>query len=135
MKQSLPGIKSIGYLPCHLLPPNILQKHLAGVAVGIYSIPTPVEHYGNAECTAEQEYDHGSYLERSTLTFTTTDRIPNHLPLAFVMTDVNGQSYVIGFHEAPLPVVEISQKTGETDCIFEVKVNFSARKSLISCVT
>lgn len=135
MRQSLPGIKFIGYLPCSLLPPNILQKALAGVPVAIYSPPTPVEHYGNAKCVAEQEYDHGSYLENTTLTFTTTDEIPNCKPVAFVVTDVNGQSYVIGHREAPCPVVEISSKKGVEESIYEVKVSFSAQKSLISCAS
>lgn len=133
MRQSLPGIKFIGYLPCSLLPPNILQKSLAGVPVAIYSPPTPIEHYGNAECVAEQEFDHGSYLENTTLTFTTSEEISNNRPIAFVVTDVNCRSYIIGHREALFPIVEISQKTGETDCIFEVRVVFSARISRIIC--
>lgn len=133
MRQSLPGIKFIGYLSCSLLPPNILQKSLAGVPVAIYSPPTPIEHYGNAECVAEQEYDHASYLEKTTLTFTTTDEIPNSKPVAFVVTDVNGRSYVIGHQENPCPVVEISRKKGVEESICELNVSFSAQKSLISC--
>lgn len=133
MRQSLPGIKFIGYLPCPLLPPNILQKSLAGVPVAIYSPPTPVEHYGNAECVAEQEYDHGSYLENTTLTFTTTGEIPNNLPVAMVVTDVEGKSWVIGFREHPYPIIESKQQTDEEKNIFEIKVTFTSQKSLVPC--
>lgn len=133
MRQSLPGIKFIGYLPCSLLPPNILQKALAGVPVAIYSPPTPVEHYGNAECIAEQEYDHGSYLEKTTLTFTTTDEIPCNGPIAFVVTDVNNQSYVIGRRETPFLIMQFINKVSSANNIREVVASFSARKSLIIC--
>lgn len=133
MRQSLPGIKFIGYLPCSLLPPNILQKSLAGVPVAIYSPPTPVEHYGNAECIAEQEYDHGSYLEKTTLTFTTADEIPRNRPLVFVVTDVESKSWVIGSREQPHPIVEIKRQTDENKNIFEVKITFTARRALVPC--
>lgn len=133
MRQSLPGIKFIGYLPCSLLPPNILQKSLAGVPVAIYTPPTPIEHYGNSECIAEQEYDHGSYLEKTMLTFTTTDEIPRNRPLTFVATDVEGKSWVIGFKEQPYPIIESKQQTAEEKNIFEIKVTFTSQKSLVPC--
>lgn len=134
MRQSLPGIKFIGYLPCSLLPPNILQKSLAGVPVAIYTPPTPIEHYGNAECIAEQEYDHGSYQEKTTLTFTTTDEIPRNRPLTFVATDVEGKSWLIGNREHPYPIIEVKQQKDFEKNVFEVKGTFVAQKSLVFCV-
>lgn len=134
MKQSLPSIIKIGYVPCSLLAPNILQKYLAGVPVGIFQIPTDVEHYGNAKCEAEQEYDNGSYSEKAVLSFTTTQSILNYSNLAFIVTTAEGRSFVIGQREEPFPIVEISEKINEDTNIYEVKVTFTCQKSLVPCV-
>lgn len=132
MRQSLPGIKSIGYLPCANLSPLIMQKHLARIPIGVFSAITPIEHYGNASCEADGEYDHGRILQKTTLKFSTTDEIP-HSHIAFVVTDVEGKSWVIGRREPPYPIVEILRKKDVSYNITEVEVKFTAQKSLISC--
>ena len=132
-KQSLPGIKAITFLPCHLLPPNIVEKFLAGVLIGVFSTSTPIEHYGNASCEAESEYTGGTYYESTTLQFTTTDEIRQSQELAFAVTDVHDKSYLIGCKEAPYPVVDITTKVDDETNISEVKVTFQRQKSLIPC--
>ena len=133
-KQSLPGIKAIAFLPCKLLPPNIVEKFLSGVPIGVFSTSTPIEHYGNASCEAESEYTGGTYYESTTLQFTTTDEIRQMQQLAFVVTDVHDKSYLIGCKEAPYPVVDITTKVDDETNISEVKVTFQRQKSLIPCV-
>ena len=133
-KQSLPGIKAIAFLPCKLFPPNIVEKFLAGVPIGVFSTSTPIEHYGNASCEAESEYTGGTYYESTTLQFTTTDEIQQSQELAFVVTDVHDKSYLIGCKEAPYPVVDITTKVDDETNISEVKVTFQRQKSLIPCV-
>lgn len=133
-KQSLPGIKAIVFLPCKLLPPNIVEKFLAGVPIGVFSTSTPIEYYGNASCEAESEYTGGTYYESTTLQFTTTDKIRQMQQLAFVVTDVNNHTYVIGCKEAPYPVVDITTNIDKDNNISHVKVSFSRKKSLIPCV-
>lgn len=133
MRQSLPGIKSIGYLPCANLSPLIMQKHIVGIPVGVFSAITPIEHYGNASCEAESEYDHGRKLQKTKLKFSTTDEIPIDKHLAFVVTDVEGKSWLIGLREPPCPITEYVRKIDSSTNIWEVEVSFSARKSLISC--
>ena len=130
-KQSLPGIKAIAFLPCKLLPPNIVEKFLSGVPIGVFSTSTPIEHYGNASCEAESEYTGGTYYESTTLQFTTTDEIQQSQELAFVVTDVNNHTYVIGCKEAPYPVVDITTNLDNDNNISHVKVSFSRKKSLI----
>ena len=132
-RQSLPGIKAIALLPCHLLPPNIVEKFLAGVPIGVFSTSTPIEHYGNASCEAESEYKGGTYYESTTLQFTTTDEIQQSQELAFVVTDVNNHTYVIGCKEAPYPVVDITTNLDNDNNISHMKVSFSTKKSLIPC--
>ena len=110
-----------------------MEKCRAGIPVGVFSFSTPIEHYGNASCEAESEYNNGSYLENTTLQFTTTAEIQRKQALAFVVTDVHGQSYLIGCKEAPFPVVDITKKIEEDSNIYEVKVTFARQKSLIPC--
>ena len=90
MKQSLPNITAIYYVPCASLIPNITEKHRAGLPVAIFPLPSPIEQYGNASCEAEQEYDNGGYSEKTVLQFNTTDDLSHYPPLAFVVTDADG---------------------------------------------
>ena len=73
----------------------------------------------------------GTYYESTTLQFTTTDEIRQSQQLAFVVTDVNNHTYVIGCKEAPYPVVDITTKVDDETNISEVKVTFQRQKSLI----
>ena len=134
MKQSLPNITAIYYVPCASLIPNITEKHRAGLPVGIFPLPTAIEHYGNASCEAEQEYDNGGYSEKTVLQFTTTDDLSHYPPLAFVVTDADGQSYIIGTKEAPFPMVEITKTIDKEVHVNTVKVTFTRPKSLVPCV-
>ena len=131
IKQSLPAISVIGFLPCNELPPDVLLKYLSGMPISIFTSPTPIEHYGNASCEAVSEYDNGSRLEKTTLNFTTADEVPERQDLAFIVRDAQGREYVIGQKERPFPIVEISTSVDKDENIKEVKVVFSARKSLI----
>lgn len=133
MRQSLHSVKSICYLPCPLLPDDIILKHLSGMPVGVFNSATPIGLYGDASCEAASEHDNGSSLEKSTLQFTTTDEIPTSQELAFVVEDVQGKSYVIGQKESPFPMVEIDTKIDNKENLKVVKVVFIAKKSLIPC--
>ena len=134
MKQSLPNITAIFYVPCASLIPNITEKYRAGLPVAIFPLPSAIEHYGNASCEAEQEYDNGGYSEKTVLQFTTTDDLSHYPALAFVVTDADGQSYVIGTKEAPYPIMEITQTIDKEVNVNTVKVTFTRRKSLVPCV-
>ena len=91
MKQSLPNITAIYYVPCASLIPNITEKHRAGLPVAIFPLPSPIEQHGNASCEAEQEYDNGGYSEKTVLQFTTTNELSHYPALAFVTTDASVQ--------------------------------------------
>ena len=99
--------------------------------VSVFAPTTPIELYGDASCEAVSEHDNGSSLEKTTLQFTTTDKIPTSQELAFVVEDVQGNTYVIGQKEAPYPMVEIETKIDSKENVKVVKVVFSARKFLI----
>ena len=134
MKQSLPNITAIFYVPCASLIPNITEKNRAGLPVAIFPLPSVIEQYGNASCEAEQEYDNGGYSEKTVLQFNTTDDLSHYPPLAFVVTDADGQSYIIGTKEAPYPIMEITQTIDKEVHVNTVKVTFTRPKSLVPCL-
>ena len=134
MKQSLPNITAIFYVPCASLVPNITEKYRAGLPVAIFPLPSAIEHYGNASCEAEQEYVDGGYSEKTVLQFNTTDDLSHYPALAFMVTDADGQSYIIGTKEAPYPIMEITQTIDKEVHVNTVKVTFTRRKSLVPCV-
>ncbi len=133
MKQSLPSIVAISYIPCSSLAPNITEKFIAHLPIGIYPLPTAIEHYGNASCEAEQEYDNNGYVEKTVLQFTTTEDISHYPPLAFVIKDAEGQSYIIGTKEKPYPMMEVTRSIDKETNIYSYKVTFTRRKSLVPC--
>lgn len=134
MKQSLPNITAIYFVPCTSLIPNITEKYRAGLPVAIFPLPSAIEQYGNASCEAEQEYVGGGYSEKTVLQFTTTNDLSHYPALAFVVTDADGQSYIIGTKEAPYPIMEITQTIDKEVHVNTVKVTFTRQKSLVPCV-
>lgn len=134
--QSLPGIISIGYIPCKLLQPDITLCAMSGVPVSVPS-PTNVELTGAATCESTTSPDNNTQLEKATLTFyTTDDSIPIGTPLAFVATTVQGQSYIIGRYEQPYPSVKRTRTTGVPDgdrSVLKYEVTFSALHAIVPC--
>jgi len=133
MKQSLPNIVKIGFVPCNNLSPNILEKFLAGIPVAVFQLPTAIEHYGNAKCEAEQEYVNGAYSEKTVLQFSSTQTIKGFSAVAFVIEDAQGNSFIIGAKEAPFPIVEVTEEMDRETNVKNYKVTFTRRKSLLPC--
>ena len=133
MKQSLPNITAIYFVPCASLVPNITEKHRAGLPVAIFPLPSAIEQYGNASCEAEQEYVDGGYSEKTVLQFSSTADIKQFPHLAFVIKDAQGATFLIGTREAPHPMVEITATIDKETNIKAYKVSFTRRKSLITC--
>ena len=76
----------------------------------------------------------GGYSEKTVLEFNTTDDLRHYPPLAFVVTDADGQSYIIGTKEAPYPIMEITQTVDKEVHVNTVKVTFTRPKSLVPCL-
>jgi len=134
MKQSLPDIVAIYRLSCVALPSFITEKYRARVPVEIGASLVPIAHFSRASCEAELLYDSGGYTEKAVLQFATTEELDGVTPLAFVITDAQGQSYVIGAKEKPYPMVEVTRSIDKDTNVNTVKVSFSRRKSLVPCL-
>ena len=133
MKQSLPNIVKVFTIPCASLAPNIVEKYLAGLPVGVYPLPTEVEQYGTGSVEAENILDEGTYYEKTTLQFSTAEDIDNRTPMAFVVMDAQENYFLIGAQEAPYPIVEITKGMSPDTNINDIKVTFSRKKSLLPC--
>ncbi len=134
MKQSLPGIIAIAYLECSKLSFNIEERKLAGLNVGIYEPLTKVCFAGMPTCVTESTHDKHSQSERTTLTFQSVDDIPIRHNLAFVVTDVQGQNYVIGHAEDPFPSIKRNKNLGtpkDEKAAYTYEVVMIGRKTLI----
>lgn len=123
-------------VPAENVQRQIMFKHLAGLTVGIFTDIVPIRFIGIPTCEAVSTYNNNGRLEQTTLRFRTLDEVPTNKHIAFVVTDCNNQSYVIGQHEKPRPIVKITQNTGTPDgdpSVCEVEVTLYAQKSLIPC--
>lgn len=133
---SLPGIKFIGFVFSENLQREMMFKHLAGIPVGIFTDITPIAFCGVPTCEAVSTYNKNGRIEQTTLRFKTLDVLPTTRHVAFVVTDCNGQSYIIGQHEKPRPIVKITRDTGTPNgdpAVATVEITLYAQKSLIPC--
>ena len=133
---SLPGIKKIGILPANRLQRQIMYKFLAGIKVGIFADIKRIRFCGSPSCEAVSQYNNNGRIEHTSLKFSTTEKIPTGEHIAFVVTDCNGDSYVIGQREKPRPIIVQTKNTGNPNgnaAVTNVEVSLYAQKSLIPC--
>ena len=134
--QSLPGIKFIGYVLADNLQREMMNKHLANLPVGIFTDITPLAFCGVPTCEAVSTYNNNGRIEQTTLRFKTLDDLPTYRHVAYVVTDCNNQSYIIGQREKPRPIVKITRDTGTPNgdpSVATVEITLYAQKSLIPC--
>lgn len=133
-KSSLPGITAIRYIPCVSLPLNIELKALVGQPIGIYDTMTEVCFTGTPTCITESEYDNHAQTEKTILTFHSVQEVPIRRQLAFVITEAQDNSFVIGHAEAPFPTVKVTHSHGtpaEEKAGYTYEVKLIGRKTLI----
>ena len=117
MTQHLPGIVFIGVVDCAKLQPNL--------------------PFDNASCECASEPSHGVPIETATLKFRTTSLLDTDIQLGFVITAVNGGSFLIGAAEPPYPMVSLTRKTGTpggSPAAWEIEVKAVGRRVLLPCV-
>lgn len=134
--QILPGVKAIGWLDCRNLPRRV---DLLGICVmplpiltDIHSIP----FFGEPECKCQRKKSTAGYEDTATLKFLTSEDLPHGIPLGFVVTDINDNSFLIGSRETPHPTIECEQRTGSPTgdaAGYFCEVKHVALKSLIPC--
>ena len=134
--QILPGVKAVGWLDCNNLPNRVDLMGICRQNFGIFTNITAVEFFDEPECFCKREKSGGSYCETASLKFQCGQRLPEYIRLGFVVTDIAGQSYLIGSKEAPRPIVEVEQKAGSPSgdaASFYYEIKHTALKTLIPC--
>ena len=137
MKQSLPGITRIGWLPLYQISPDVRLKALAGIPVAVLADINYVELVGNAVCECETSLLNGGFIESLSLKFAAQGELPLLREIAWVISTASGQNYLIGSRERPYAVWAATLSTGSPDgdrAVYSVKVTLKSIKSLIKVV-
>lgn len=135
--QILPGIKAIGWVDCRHLPRRVDLSAICGMSVVVLTDIHPIEFFDEPQCECKTKKDGAGYEDTATLKFLTSQKLPRSASLGFVVTDVNGQSYLIGSLEAPQPQVECNQQTGipSGDAAgYAYEIKHVSIKSMVPCV-
>lgn len=132
----LPGITHIGLLPCAMLPQNVADSYLAGIPVVLPSAGLNIPFCGVPICEVSSEYSNNGSLEKATLTFASSQFIAEKAQVAFVITDVNGRTMLIGAREKPFPIIKRTRNTGAPDsdsAVFTYEISCVAIAALVEC--
>lgn len=135
--QILPGIKAVGWVDCRHLPKRVDLHGICRSPVAVLTTITPVEFFDEPECRCKTEKEGGCSTDTATLKFHCAVLLPIHRRLGFVVTDVNGKSYLIGGCEPPFPSVKVEHFCGAPDgdgAGFYYEITHNAIKSMVECV-
>lgn len=133
---SLPGIKRLSYINVLDLPLGLGLLGISGTPLVLNVAHVDIPFTGEAACTCTHSNANGSGNETVELTFQSLLALPEHKPLAFLVTDVNGRCFLIGTQERPWPYIESSQGLGLPDgdsSTITYTVTYKAPKGLIEC--
>lgn len=135
--QILPGIKSIGWLDCQHLPRRVDLHGICGTPVAVLTAVTPIAFFEEPECECKTERESGHSNDTAKLKFRCGVLLPIHRTLGFVVTDVNGKSYLIGSQEPPFPKLKVDMRCGTPEgdpAGYHYEITHTAIKSMVECV-
>ena len=135
-KQILPGVKEIGWVRCEHLVNDIALRGIAMMPVPILTEIHNVPFFDEPTCECVTENDGGNRTDTAKLKFASEDLLPLKEHLAFVVTAIDGNSYIIGARETPFPVVKLTISFGDADgegAGFIYEITHTAIKSLVPC--
>ena len=136
-RKHVPGIKQLQYIPCSLLPANVMLKSICGLPVALNVPAVNIPFFGQPTLSWDGTSVNGQRQEISTLEFITGFRLPENTHLAFVVTDASGCTYLIGAREERYPVIEYSDTTGTPggdSAVRRYKITHLAQKSVLDCI-
>ena len=114
---------------------SYILRQLLTSACGHHSTGTTTLNHigkiGDASCEMETQFDNNSQVEKASLTFYSLDELPTDEHLAFVITTVQGEAYIIGTKELPYPIIKVTRSTGIPDgepFVRKYEISFTAKK-------
>lgn len=135
-RQILPGVKAVHWLDCQHLPRRVDLHGICRMPVPVLTALSAVEVFDDAECACVTEREGGSFQDTATLKFLTHELLPINLKLGFVVTSVEGKSYLVGSKEAPFPKVKVEQRCGlpgGDSAGYFYEISHVSLKSLVEC--
>ena len=135
--QQLPGITAIGIVDCQRLQPSLADRAASSLPVAVQTTVTPLAFSGEATCECLTETENGSSRQTATLKFFTTDTLPLHTHIGFIVTDADGNSWLIGALEEPWPRIQATRNFGTPGGVpncWEIEVTYTAPSALIPCI-
>jgi hypothetical protein len=135
--QILPGISAIYRLDCKSLLENVALRGICNLPVPVLTALTRVEAFDEAECQCKTQRNGGSNQDTASLKFLSDTLLPQHVTIGFVVTDLNGKSFLIGAKEPPFPQIKVTRRCGSPagDAAgYMYEVEHTAIKTLIPCV-
>ena len=134
--QILPGIKFIGWVDNRNLPDRVDLMAICGMSLAVLTDIHEVQFFNEPECECIRKKDGAGYEDTATLKFSSPSFIPESNFLAFVVTDVNDQSFLIGSKEIPVSKAP-TRTTGKTSgdaAGREYEITHVAIRSMVPCV-
>ena len=136
-KQILPGIKFIGWVDCRNLPDRVALSAICNMQIAVLTTIHPIPFFDSPECECVTKKDGAGYEDTATLKFSTGKQLPNFNFFAFVVTDVNDRSFLIGSKEPPFAIVEVNHKAGTPSgeaAGYDYEITHVAIKSMVPCI-
>ena len=136
--QILPGIRFIGYFDLDKLAaePRFDLAGICGMTVPVLTDIIPVDFCDDPECRNVTERINGQNQDKATLKFHSHTLIEIHKRLGFVVTDIAGNSFVIGNQLTPFPQIKVELYRGTPDgegAGFYYEISHAAIKSMVPC--
>ena len=134
--QLLPGVTAIAWVSSNVLPERIDLRAMVGENIQLIAQLNEITFTGEPECKLIRQKEGHAYTEEAELSFTSAGPLKKDSDIAIVVKCANGNSYIIGSREHPMPVIESERNLGApkgATNAFTIKVNHKALKSLIRC--
>lgn len=113
IKWTIPGINQIKLIRCSEITPDIDKRYEAGAPCSVYTRSAEVQFFGHPECEVKEIHRRSGVKYAVTLKFKSNDLLARAWPVAFMVTDNNGKSTLIGLRESPYPIISVTDTAGE----------------------
>lgn len=135
--QILPGIKSIGWVDSGHLQRRVDLRSICRMSVFILSDIHPIPFFDDPSCIRKSVKQGNGYEETATLKFKTNLKLPRGIRPAFVVTDVNGNSFLIGSREHALTISESEFNCGTPSgnaAGYSYEISHVSIKTMVPCI-
>lgn len=127
---------AIGWLDCKHLQRQVALAGICRMPVAVLTDIHPVEFFDEPDCRCTSKKENGGWQDSATLKFLAAEPLPRGVDIGFIVTDVNGQSFLIGSRERPCVLPETEHRLGSPSgdaAGFYYEIKHTALKSLIPC--